>query len=87
MTQFIDLGTQILESKRHFAFFRPVSGHFLFINDCQVWSNWDELAKSFIADRKVLSDKVLELVGELRRLCPEWVTNTETSAPAKASSK
>ena len=47
MIRFIDIGEQILDGERNFAWFNTITDCFFEYNGTQVWSSWDEFVDDF----------------------------------------
>lgn len=50
MIRFIDLGDQILEDTREFAFFDTISDTFEMFNREEAWSAWEDFETDYKAD-------------------------------------
>ena len=50
MIRFIDLGDQILEGQREFAWFDTVTDTFEEVNGNQTWDTWEEFEEDYNAD-------------------------------------
>ena len=74
MIHFIDLGEQILEGERKFAFYNTVSDMFLNYNGNQVWNKWVDFQTDVIWHLSV--EQGQDIFKRLEPLIPEWVKET-----------
>ena len=64
--RFIDLGAQVIEGAREFAFYDTITDRFEDFGGEQAWATWDEFAEVCSGDRE-----------RYRALCPPWVFGPE----------
>ena len=50
MIRFIDLGDQILEGQKEFAWFDTVTDTFEEFNGNQAWETWEDFAEDYLVD-------------------------------------
>jgi len=60
MIRFIDLGDQILEGTKSFAWFDTVIDKFETFNGCETWETWEKFEEDFKAEKFHYTSKPLE---------------------------
>ena len=72
MIRFIDLGDQICEGTREFAFYCTIVDNFLMFDGCECFCSWKEFDSCMDDNYGYHGGK-----ERFKSLCPEWVFNAE----------
>lgn len=71
--RFIDLGHQISEDDRFFAFYNTVPDEFIGVAGEYTWTSWDDFSEAYEADK----GECPYPLERFRGLCHQWVFVTE----------
>lgn len=82
MIRFIDLGEQICEGTREFAFFDTTTDTFMNFDGDQAFESWKEFVESHTEWLRGSKGSRSPL-DRFEHLCPEWVKNSQSILPRR----